>query len=214
LEVNTVTGQVTFKNGMATQLPAIDFYTITSPTNALNPTGWNSMDDQEGVDPPGAGWGEATPSTGELAEFYLAEGGFTGIAAGGSVSLGNAWSVGAAQDLVFQYGVYNGNPVFGKVEYVVPPNVPGDYNGDGTVNAADYTVWRNNLGDADENDINNAGDGGDVSASDYTFWKARYGNTSGSGAFVGDGSVPEPTALFSFALGGVMLAVGVSRCRG
>src|SRR5262249_1147893 len=33
----------------------------------------------------------------------------------------------------------------------------GDYNGDGHVDALDYTVWRNNFGDATEGDIHNNG---------------------------------------------------------
>ena len=38
--------------------------------------------------------------------------------------------------------------------------LPGDYNNDGKVDAADYTVWRNHLGEADETNINNNGNGG------------------------------------------------------
>jgi hypothetical protein len=76
------------------------------------------------------------------------------------------------------------------------PGIDGDYNNDGIVDALDYTVWRNNLGDANETDINNNGDGGGVTASDYTWWKARYGNTAGAGAGgLAAGTVPEPGCL-------------------
>jgi T5SS/PEP-CTERM-associated repeat protein len=73
----------------------------------------------------------------------------------------------------------------------------GDYNADGVVDAVDYTVWRNNLGDPNESDLNNNGDGGQVTASDYTWWKQHYGDTSpGSGglATVAAGFIPEPTS--------------------
>jgi hypothetical protein len=37
--------------------------------------------------------------------------------------------------------------IFGPYEIIPDPNrLPGDYSGDGTVDAADYTVWRDNLG--------------------------------------------------------------------
>jgi endonuclease/exonuclease/phosphatase family metal-dependent hydrolase len=88
---------------------------------------------------------------------------------------------------------------------VVPAVVglPGDYNDDGVVDAVDYTVWRNNLGDTDEADLNFNGDGGGVDASDYTWWKERYGDTlpgagSGSGGLAGTTTltvaVSEPVA--------------------
>ncbi|MCO6042745.1 right-handed parallel beta-helix repeat-containing protein [Aeoliella sp. ICT_H6.2] len=54
---------------------------------------------------------------------------------------------------------------------------PGDFNNDGTVNLADYVVWRNNLGAADESSINNHGDGmNGVDTADYQLWKDNFGN--------------------------------------
>jgi hypothetical protein len=83
------------------------------------------------------------------------------------------------------------------------PALSGDYNGDGTVDAADYTVWRNNLGDANESDINNNGDGGAVTDSDYDWWKQHYGDSlpgSGTGA-TANATVPEPANLNLAAAG-------------
>jgi hypothetical protein len=65
----------------------------------------------------------------------------------------------------------------------------GDYNRNGIVDAADYTVWRDMLGST----TNLVADGnGDrvVNAGDYTVWKTNFGRT-GSGV-VSDRSVPEP----------------------
>jgi hypothetical protein len=72
----------------------------------------------------------------------------------------------------------------------------GDYNGDGTVNAADYTLWRDTLGQS----VANPGDGADgdlsslIDAPDYDHWKARFGNlVPGAG---GASVVPEPWSLW------------------
>jgi hypothetical protein len=57
-----------------------------------------------------------------------------------------------------------------------PNPLPGDYNFNGTVDAADYTVWRNTLGSM--NDLRADGDGdGTVQPADYGFWKSRFGQS-------------------------------------
>jgi MYXO-CTERM domain-containing protein len=80
-----------------------------------------------------------------------------------------------------------------RVMLPAPEGLPGDFNNDMVVNAADYTSWRNNLGAADESSINFNGDGANgVDANDYTLWKNSFGDMAGAGA--GSGAVPEPTA--------------------
>jgi hypothetical protein len=92
--------------------------------------------------------------------------------------------------------VYNANSVV--LEVLAAAGLPGDYNEDGTVDAADYTVWRNNLGSptALPND-DTPGTGPD----DYTRWKQFYGTSAGSGiggiVQATDITVPEPTALMA-----------------
>ena len=78
-----------------------------------------------------------------------------------------------------------------------PTGLPGDYNQDNRVNAADYTVWRNNLGSATAlpND-----DSAGVGPDDYDRWKSHFGESSGSGSgTTGPASayvtVPEPASL-------------------
>ncbi|MEN1680913.1 MAG: dockerin type I repeat-containing protein [Planctomycetota bacterium] len=73
----------------------------------------------------------------------------------------------------------------------------GDYNGDGVVNAADYTVWRDNLagGFGPDGDGTTTGDllgvpDGVVDLSDYEFWAQEFGSTIGSAAV----ATPEPSA--------------------
>lgn len=64
------------------------------------------------------------------------------------------------------------------------PDLIGDYNGDLTVNAADYTVWRNTLGAfVDEYDGADGNGNGEIDRPDFDVWKSRYGDTlQGMGA--------------------------------
>ncbi|WP_425395591.1 choice-of-anchor Q domain-containing protein [Aeoliella sp.] len=64
----------------------------------------------------------------------------------------------------------------GAVEFQPLPALPGDYNEDGTVNLADYVVWRNQLGAAVT--AYQAADGNGnavVDQDDYAVWKANFG---------------------------------------
>lgn len=78
--------------------------------------------------------------------------------------------------------------------------LPGDYNDDGVVDAADYTVWRNSL-DAPAGTLLNDVDGGVIGAAQYETWKDNYGTTSGNGPA---NAVPEPMTLTLLALLGIM----------
>lgn len=70
----------------------------------------------------------------------------------------------------------------------------GDFNGDGTVDLADYTVWRNNFGATDESTLNWSGDGnGGVDVADYQLWKQNFGGSPPSG--YSTAKVPEPSCL-------------------
>jgi hypothetical protein len=55
----------------------------------------------------------------------------------------------------------------------------GDYNSDGTVNAADYTTWRDHLGTSFALPNRDPANTGNVSAADYTSWKSHFGQTGG-----------------------------------
>jgi hypothetical protein len=74
--------------------------------------------------------------------------------------------------------------------------VPGDYSRNGTVDAADYVVWRDRLGTNVQLFNEVAGvTPGMVTAEDYTAWKERFGKTSGAGSGIVGASVPEPGTL-------------------
>ena len=80
----------------------------------------------------------------------------------------------------------------------------GDYNGDGVVDAADYTVWRDTLGSQLDLRADGTGDGM-VDEADYVFWNDRFGNVVGTGSRV---AVPEPTSVVLVIAG--LLAVVVA----
>jgi hypothetical protein len=66
----------------------------------------------------------------------------------------------------------------------------GDFNHDGTVDAADYIVWRKT----------------DNSPEGYTTWRAQFGESVGSGLGASaSATVPEPATfmLLTFAAAGV-----------
>ena len=81
---------------------------------------------------------------------------------------------------------------------IVAAVLRGDYNNDDTVNAADYTVWRNNLG-APAGTLPNDVDGGTIGIAQYATWKANYGLTAGSGALA-NAAVPEPDTMVLLVL--------------
>ena len=67
---------------------------------------------------------------------------------------------------------------------MVGTSVPGDYGGDGIVDAADYTIWRDTLGSTVDlranGDIAGAS-AGKIDQADYNFWKSHFGTHVGSG---------------------------------
>jgi hypothetical protein len=74
--------------------------------------------------------------------------------------------------------------------------ITGDYNHNGVVDAADYTVWRDTLGQAGAGlAADGTGPGGVpdgvVNQLDYDFWKANFGQHDGSGSGPLT-AVPEP----------------------
>jgi hypothetical protein len=81
---------------------------------------------------------------------------------------------------------------------VATPTLPGDYNQNGTVDVADYVVWRK--------DPNRTQAG-------YDLWRSHFGQPGGSGAGIGlDGTaVPEATSLSLAAI--TLLLASTARRR-
>jgi hypothetical protein len=92
------------------------------------------------------------------------------------------------------------------------PGIAGDYNNNGTVDAADYAIWRKKLNQSVTipNDITP----GTVVAQDYVEWESRFGKTTfdfgaGSGT-----NIPEPaTTHLAVTLVGVALTYRCGKSR-
>jgi hypothetical protein len=194
LEVNKTNGQVSLTN-VSTQNLQFDFYRITSAGNALNPAGWNSLDDQNfgavdgpdagttAGDSPGEGFDQApSSSTSQLTELNLQEAGAT-INASQSLALGNAFNpavfgAGNDGDLQFTFGLVGGIQINGAVAYVTGGGQPGDFDGDGDVDGGDFLVWQRGVGSTHN-------------AATLATWRSNFGAGGAEGAA---GGVPEPAS--------------------
>jgi hypothetical protein len=79
--------------------------------------------------------------------------------------------------------------------------VPGDFNGDGKVDAQDYVAIRKQFSDLTS--------GGGLTA--YSAWRANFGNGSGAGTSLHGSAVPEPASLALVFVG--LIAAAAQRRR-
>jgi hypothetical protein len=124
----------------------------------------------------------------------------TGAAAGADITTSAATNGHTLQSFVFRQPTSDATQLPSSITYddlrvgtnwadvtpIAPTSVPGDFNGNGKVDAGDYVLWRN--GGPLANEVTGVGI---VTEADYTDWRARFGNTLGSG---GGSAVPEPAA--------------------
>jgi uncharacterized protein (TIGR03382 family) len=119
--------------------------------------------------------------------------------------IGNPFAAvtGLPSGYTLNYNYLNGNQIA-----LVASAHPGDFDGDGDVDGADFVAWQTNFpkesgatlaqGDAD-------GDG-DVDGADFVVWQTNFPFAPGSGA----SPVPEPAGV-ALAVAGLVLAWGVRR---
>jgi acid phosphatase len=100
-----------------------------------------------------------------------------------------------------------------SITYAMPqPALIGDYNQNGTVDAADYVVWRDTLGQSIV--LPNDSTPGTVSQGDYEVWRAHFGQMAdrGSGENV-NAAIPEPETVVMLILAVVSLICGTAKLR-
>jgi hypothetical protein len=104
---------------------------------------------------------------------------------------------------VYREGEIRGFPIY----------VPGDYNNNGIVDAADYTVWRDTLGQTGEGLDADYDKSNSIDGLDYAAWQQHYGQTRFS-AMPGSGrgaEIPEPASLFLIGIAGGVLWLNCRR---
>lgn len=189
---------------LATNNPPVATPTSTTFVNPMINTPAGTFPRWTGVStPPGSGFANATgnnpgldgnrqgddPTYGdEMNSLYLGSyslmvnpvtGGVKKIVIGGSAT-------GTIPSGMIQYGAYDapvsvGIPTGADADAMIVvsggPPLPGDYNGNGIVDAADYVVWRKNVGQS--NTLPGDVSPGSVDASDYNVWRSNFGATAG-----------------------------------
>jgi uncharacterized repeat protein (TIGR03803 family) len=98
----------------------------------------------------------------------------------------------------------------GTVFSIAAPILPGDYNNDGKVDAADYVVWRKYSGTT--NPLPNDPIGGTIGLAQFNQWRDNFG-APGSGSSPGangpaSATVPEPASLLIMAIGLFLMTHG------
>lgn len=142
--------------------------------------------------------------------------GGTALASADSGAIGGAESlVGVPLNGAGDYAVRVSGTTVGTQLYrlqvgfqAVTPTLAGDFNNDGVVDAADYTVWRDTLGST----LELAADGdlsGQIDAGDYGVWAGGFG----SGAALEATGVAEPSGCGLLLTTGAILAHIARRLR-
>jgi FG-GAP-like repeat/ASPIC and UnbV len=81
-----------------------------------------------------------------------------------------------------------------QILHLVEGVLTGDYNHDGIVDAADYTVWRDEFGSTGTGLAADGNNDNTINQLDYDIWKNNFGDTqSGAGSAAQNAPVPEPS---------------------
>ena len=94
------------------------------------------------------------------------------------------------------------NVNYGATALTLSVTLPGDFNGNGIVDAADYVAWRTGLGTS-------------YTQADYNVWRAHFGQTAsgaGAGQSAAATAVPEPSAFLLVALA-LLLSLSIGQLR-
>jgi hypothetical protein len=91
-----------------------------------------------------------------------------------------------------------------------PTSVPGDYNENGIVDAADYALWRDTNGQSGDDLVADGNGDQIVDEQDYDIWRANFGAVAApaSGSNIPSRhSVPEPAAPPLLIIGSLVIAM-------
>ena len=96
--------------------------------------------------------------------------------------------------------IYMDNVMHNPNGLITPGYIPGDFDGDGLVNSADYTAWRSSFVRSVTPWTGADGNGdGTVDVADYVMWR-RQMTLASEAQSASATAVPEPAGLVMFAL--------------
>jgi hypothetical protein len=124
------------------------------------------------------------PQVGNSFEILRAFGGLTGTFANASF----AGMPGITWRLAYE-------PLAVRLFVDAVATLPGDFNLNGVVDAADYALWRHSFGATGSNPADADGNG-TVDNDDYAIWRANFGRTISASATGSTVGVPEPATAF------------------
>jgi mannan endo-1,4-beta-mannosidase len=156
---------------------------------ALSETG--TLPSPDALDAYGIDWSYISPWTWDFVESQYADAGYT-----------PAQLTAALQALLGDDNVITLDELMTMPWSVSAPALPGDYNDDGTVDAADYTLWRDTM-EAGGTTLANDLTPGAVDEFDFQVWRDFFGQTLGGGA--GAAAVPEPASWLLLCWGALLL---------
>jgi hypothetical protein len=172
--------------------------------------------------------GDYTQSSGTLQIELASPSSFDTLVVDGNLTLGGTLSVlllngyspigGAAFDIL-NWGTLTGTfstlqlpPLAGSLSWdttrlytdgvlaVAGAGLAGDYNLNGTVDAADYVVWRKMLGQSGSGLAADGDGNGTIDTGDYDLWRAHFAQAAGAAAAT-IAMVPEPENLRILVIG-------------
>lgn len=214
LSIHILSGQ-TYLQNVGTEAEQLVAYTLTSPSGSMFTPNWLPITDRLDLDGNGtfdsnSPWVilapmEPLPTATELTEGALWGGGGL-LSSGERIYFGNLWDPNGTLDL--SLSVVDSDLNFREVDVFYLP--AGDFNLDGTVDAADYTLWRNSLGATGPGLLADANGDEMVDQEDYLLWKSSFGTSHFMAPAAGvlqlalAHSVPEPKSLLLALAGGAL----------
>ncbi len=213
LIVNRDTGAISIKNETLGNI-VLKGYTIGSAGGALDPLSWSSIDTGNLFDNNG------TWTTQSLTTLSIAESVTGGTTDGGTINGNASWSIGTPwqetpiEDLTFSFTLGDNSTGTGLVQYIGSEVDRSDLNGDGSINAADWTTFvQNSYADLSSQSAVGAYLKGDLDGDldndyqDFQLFKSDYIAANGLSGFNAlFTSVPEPSSMVLILFASLMLS--------
>lgn len=96
------------------------------------------------------------------------------------------------------------------INFDAPARVNGDFNNDGQVDAADFTLYRDNHGSEDD-DIADANEDGMIDDDDAVIWRMNFDAPLELNSLAASNAVPEPASMLLAISAGLALVVAVRK---